>query len=149
MPKGLDNVKLFIPVVMKNSVPKSTYDAVFSIQPALLTAEDWCLTFGIDRFSPTGLLMEKGISKVKTGYVTIEGKPIRGKQNTFSLEDLIQCFDTDSELNDKDRGYKSDSIRALASRFDAAKHWGIFDEKGTPLSQLSKAGQMTILDTSF
>lgn len=149
MPKGLDNVKVFIPVGMKNSVPKSTYDAVFSIQPALLTAEDWCLTFGIDRFSPTGLLMEKGISKVKTGYVTIEGKPIRGKQNTFSLEDLIQCFDTDSELNDKDRGYKSDSIRALASRFDAAKHWGIFDEKGTPLSQLSKAGQMTILDTSF
>ncbi|HNV01461.1 MAG TPA: hypothetical protein PKK60_03470, partial [archaeon] len=149
MPRGLDNVKVFIPVGMKSSVPKSTYDSVFSIQPALLTAEDWCLTFGIDRFSPTGLLMEKGISKVKAGYVTSEGKPVRGKQNTFSLEDLIMCFDSDSELNDKDRGYKSDSIRALASRFDAAKHWGIFDEKGTPLSQLSKAGQMTILDTSF
>ncbi len=149
MPKGLDNINVFIPVGMKGSVPKSTYDAVFSIQPALLTAEDWCLTFGIERFSPTGLLMEKGIAKAKSGYVTIEGKHIRGKENTFSLEDLRACFEFDSELNDRDKGYKADSIRALVSRFDAAKHWGIFDEKGTPLSQLSRAGQMTILDTSF
>jgi intein/homing endonuclease len=149
LPRGLDNIKVFIPVGMKDSVPKSTYDAVFSIQPALLTAEDWCLTFGIDRFSPTGLLMEKGIAKVKAGYTTIEGKEIRGKQNTFSLEDLIRCFENDAELNDKERGYKSDSIRALASRFDAAKHWGIFDDKGTSLGLISRAGQMTILDTSF
>jgi len=149
MPKGLNNVKVFIPVGMKDSVPKSTYDAVFSIQPALLTAEDWCLTFGIDRFSPTGLLMEKGIVKVKSGYTTEEGKEVRGKQNTFSLEDLGKCFEFDAELNDKNKGYKADSIRALVSRFDAAKHWGIFDEKGTSLGLLSREGQMTILDTSF
>jgi hypothetical protein len=149
MPRGLDNVKVFIPVGMKDSVPKSTYDAVFSIQPALLTAEDWCLTFGIDRFSPTGLLMEKAISKAKTGFTTTEGKKVRGKENTFSLDELIECLETEEDLNDKDKGYKADSIRALISRFDAAKHWGIFDEKGTPLSLLSKAGQMTILDTSF
>ncbi len=149
MPRGLDNIKVFIPVGMRSSVPKSTYDATFSIQPALLTAEDWCLTFGIDRFSPTGLLMEKGIAKVKTGYTDENAKTVRGKENTFSLEDLISCFEHDAELNDRERGYKADSIRALASRFDAAKHWGIFDEKGTPLSMLSRAGQMTILDTSF
>lgn len=149
MPRGLDNVKVFIPVGMKGSVPKSTYDSTFSIQPALLNAEDWCLTFGIDRFSPTGLLMEKGISKVKLGYTTQEGKVVRGKENTFSLEDLIACFSDDAELNNREKGYKTDSIRALVSRFDASKNWGIFDEKGTPLSQLSRAGQMAILDTSF
>ncbi|MEK6959091.1 MAG: ATP-binding protein, partial [archaeon] len=149
MPTGLSNVKVFIPVGMKDQVPKSTFDAVFSIQPALLTAEDWCLTFGIDRFSPTGLLMEKGLSKVKKGYTNHEGKPVRGKENTFSLEDLIKCYENDEELNNAERGYKADSIRALASRFDAAKHWGIFDEKGTALGLLSRAGQMTILDTSF
>ncbi len=149
LPRGLDNIKVFIPVGMKDSVPKSTFDAVFSIQPSLLTAEDWCLTFGIDRFSPTGLLMEKGISKVKSGYTRTDGKEVRGKQNTFSLEDLIKCFEDDAELNDRDKGYKADSIRALVSRFDAAKHWGIFDDKGTSLGLLSRAGQMTILDTSF
>jgi len=150
MPRGLDNIKVFIPVGMKESVPKSTYDAVFSIQPSLLTAEDWCLTFGIDRFSPTGLLMEKGIAKVKSGYTSIDGtKEIRGKQNTFSLNDLVKCFEDDAELNDREKGYKADSIRALVSRFDAAKNWGIFDDKGTSLGLLSRAGQMTILDTSF
>ncbi|MFA5930693.1 MAG: ATP-binding protein [archaeon] len=149
MPRGLDNIKVFIPVGMKDSVPKSTYDAVFSIQPSLLTAEDWCLTFGIDRFSPTGLLMEKGIIKVKSGYSSTEGKEVRGKQNTFSLDDLSKCFEFDAELNDREKGYKADSIRALVSRFDAAKHWGIFDDKGTSLGLLSRAGQMTILDTSF
>ena len=150
MPQGLNNIKVFIPVGMKDSVPKSTYDAVFSIQPSLLTAEDWCLTFGIDRFSPTGLLMEKGIAKVKSGYTSIDGtKEIRGKQNTFSLHDLVKCFEDDAELNDREKGYKADSIRALVSRFDAAKNWGIFDDKGTSLGLLSRAGQMTILDTSF
>jgi len=149
LPRGLDNIKVFIPVGMKDSVPKSTYDAVFSIQPSLLTAEDWCLTFGIDRFSPTGLLMEKGIAKVKSGYSSTEGKEVRGKENTFSLDDLSKCFEFDAELNDREKGYKADSIRALVSRFDAAKHWGIFDEKGTSLGLLSRAGQMTILDTSF
>ncbi|MBT4870517.1 MAG: ATP-binding protein [Candidatus Diapherotrites archaeon] len=155
MPRGLDNVKVFIPVGYKEGVPKSTYDATFSIQPALLTAEDWCLTFGIDRFSPTGLLMDKGLAKVKKGYKTISdeegngGKTIRGKENTFSLDDMVECFHSDSEFNDREKGFKADSIRALVSRFDAAKSWGIFDEKGTPLSMLSRAGQMTILDTSF
>ncbi len=149
MPRGLDNIKAFIPVGMVGSVPKSTYDNTFAIQPAMLTAEDWCLTFGIERFSPTGLLLDKAIANVKQGYTNLDGKALRGKENTFSLEDLIVCFETDAELNDRERGYKADSIRALVSRFDSAKTWGIFDKKGTPLSILSRAGQMTILDTSF
>jgi len=155
MPQGLDNVKVFIPVGFKEGVPKSTYDSTFSIQPALLTSEDWCLTFGIDRFSPTGLLMGKGIDKVRKGYTKVSdedgnvGKTIRGKENTFSLDDMVECFHSDAEFNDREKGFKADSIRALVSRFDAAKSWGIFDEKGTPLSMLSRAGQMTILDTSF
>lgn len=152
MPQGLDNIKVFIPVGMKSSVPKSTYDSTFSIQPSLLTAEDWCLTFGMDRFSPVGLLLDKVLEKVKKGFVTNDEenpKTIRGKENTYSLDDLIYCLDNDNEINGGSKGYKPESIRALVSRFDAAKSWGIFDESGTPLSLLSRAGQMTILDTSF
>lgn len=148
-PRGLDNLKVFIPVGMKNAVPKSTYDAVFSIQPSLLNADDWCLTFGIERFSPTGLLMEKVIDRVKRGYKDTEGKKHPGKLNTFSIDDVVQCLDSDADINSKEKGYKTDSIRALASRFDAAKNWGIFDENGTPLSVLSRENQLTIMDTSF
>ncbi len=151
LPKGLNNVKVFIPIGMKSSVPKSTYDATFSVQPSLLTAEDWCLTFGMDRFSPTGLLLDKVLEKVRIGYTTKGENPkqIRGKEQTYSIDDMIYCLDNDFDLNDRDKGYKQESIRAIVSRFDAAKSWGIFDESGTPLSMLSRAGQMTILDTSF
>lgn len=149
-PQGLDNMKVFVPEGVKKSAPKSTYDSGFSLQPSLLTADDWCLTFGIDRFSPTGLLVDKTLQKAEKGYRQIEsGKYVKAKGKNYGLDDLIECLATDSELNSREKGYKADSIRALISRFDGAKAWGIFSEKGTPLSELSREGQLTILDTSF
>jgi hypothetical protein len=148
--KGLNNVKVFIPEGMKGQVPKSTYDAGFSIKPSLLTSEDWALTFGVDRFSVSGLLLDKVLKKVEKGYKKIEGNTrVPPKGANYSLDDLIECLETDSELNSKDKGYKPDSIRAIVSRFEAAKSWGIFHEKGTALGELSREGQLTILDTSF
>ncbi|MFA4907442.1 MAG: ATP-binding protein [archaeon] len=149
MPQGTENVKVFIPKGMASDTPKTTYDATYSIQPSLLTAEDWCLTFGMDRFSPSGLLLEKALRKVEIGYADAEGKRFAGKRKAFSLEEIILCLERDSELNSRERGFKQDSIRALASRFESAKNWGIFDEKGTPLAELSRENQLTILDTSF
>ncbi|MEK6970301.1 MAG: DUF87 domain-containing protein, partial [archaeon] len=149
MPQGLENLRVFIPSGMKAETPKSTYDDLFSIPPALLTSEDWCLTFGIERFSPTGLLMEKALKKVEKGYRMTGGETVKGKKGQYSLSELIACLETDGEVNSKEKGYKADSIRALVSRFEAAKGWGIFSEKGTPLSEISKAGQLTVIDTSF
>jgi hypothetical protein len=148
LPSGLNNLKVFIPQGMKDKVPKSTFDAAFSVPPSLLTTEDWCLTFGIDRFSPSGLLLEKVMYKVKHGFKSKEGKYSKAKEN-YSLEDLISCLHFDSEINSQELGYKADSIRALASRFDAAKAWGVFDERGTPLIEISKENQLTVIDTSF
>ncbi len=149
LPQGLNNLKVFVPKGISSQVPQSTYDAAFSMQPSLLTVEDWCLTFGMDRFSPTGLLLEKALAKLRDGYKNIDGKTVPGKKEKYSLDDLIACLEKDGELNSREKGYKQDSVRALVSRFEAAKGWGIFDEKGTPLSALSKEGQLTVLDTSF
>lgn len=149
LPQGLENLKVFIPEGVADQVPESTFDEKFSMPPSLLTTEDWCLTFGIERFSPSGLLMEKALEKVKKGYKNKDGKSVKGKKGLFSLEELIECMQTDEELNSGERGYKPDSIRALVSRFDAAKNWGIFSENGTPLAELSREGQMTVIDTSF
>lgn len=149
LPQGLENLRVFIPEGIADQVPKSTYDATFSMPPSLLTTEDWCLTFGIERFSPSGLLMEKSLEKVKNGYTNKDGKKVKGKKDLFSLEDLINCLNSDEELNSSERGYKPDSIRALVSRYDAAKNWGIFNSLGTPLVELSREGQMTVIDTSF
>jgi len=148
-PRGLDNMMVFIPKGLEKETPKETYDATFSIKPALLTSTDWCLTFGIERFSPTGLLLELAIKKVQRGFLTIEKEKIRGKERDYSIDDIIFCLERDSELNSRERGYKSDSIRALVSRFSAAKSWGILDATGTPLTELSRESQLTVIDTSF
>ncbi|MBI4044477.1 MAG: DUF87 domain-containing protein [Candidatus Diapherotrites archaeon] len=149
-PNGLKNLKVFIPKGMTSEVPDSTYDAGFSMQPSLLTSEDWGLTFGIDRFSVTGLLLEKVLKKVEGGFTEIEtGKKINGKGREYSIDDISHCLEKDDEINSREKGFKSDSIRALISRFEASKAWGIFDERGTPLSELSRANQLTVLDTSF
>lgn len=148
-PKGLDNLKVFIPRGVEKNTPKGTYDATYAMQPSLLTPQDWCLTFGIDRFSPTGLLLDHTVYKIKNGFRTKEGKIIKGFGNNYSLDDIIFCMENDADINSRDKGYKPDSIRALTSRFDSAKSWGIFDKRGTPLSELSKENQLTIIDTSF
>ncbi|MBM3281734.1 MAG: ATP-binding protein [Candidatus Diapherotrites archaeon] len=149
MPQGLENMRVFIPEGMKSETPRSTYDALFSVPPSLLTSEDWCLTFGIERFSPTGLLLEKALKKLEKGYRSTGGETIKGKKDAYTLNELVACLENDTELNSKEKGYKTDSVRALVSRFEAAKGWGIFSDKGTPLSEISRAGQLTVIDTSF
>ena len=149
MPQGLDNLKVFIPEGMKDKVPKKTYDATFSLPPSMLTPEDWCLTFGIERFSPSGLLLEKSIQEVTKGYKNKDGKMVKGRGKFFSLDNLVNCLGNDIELTSSEKGYKQDSLRALSSRFEAAKSWGVFDERGTPLSELSRENQLSIIDTSF
>lgn len=155
-PKGLSNLKVFVPEGVVGKVSKETYDETFSMYPSMLLAEDWCLTFGIDRFNPTGLLLEKTLSFVKSGYKAgdpaneeIPEEKIPAKGNLYTLEDIIYCLQNAYEFKSSSSGYKQDSIRALVSRFEAAKSWGIFSDHGTPLSKLSKEKQLTILDTSF
>jgi uncharacterized protein len=154
-PKGLDNLKVFVPFGMANKISKDTYDETFSMFPSMLEAEDWCLTFGIERFNPTGLLLEKTLSFVKDGYIAgdpkedSELKEILPKGNQFTLDDIIYCLHNNTEFKSSQKGYKPDSIRALVSRFEASKSWGIFSDHGTPLTKLSREGQLTVLDTSF
>ncbi len=156
-PKALENIKVFIPVGNKEKVPKETYDSVFSLSPSLLTAEDWCLTFGIERFSVTGLLLEKVIEKVRKGYFILEktrdGKEkrrkVEGREKNFDIEDIVFCLENEEEINSRERGFKQESVRALVSRFEASKSWGVFSKKGTPLAEIIIPGMLSILDTSF
>lgn len=153
-PEGLSNMKVFVPEGVATKVSKETYDDVFSLYPSLLTVDDWCITFGIDRFSPSGLLLEKTLDYLKKGFTatgTAEAPDrwIEPKGNQFALDDIIFCLQSNVEFSSAQKGYKPDSIRALVSRFDAAKAWGVFSNRGTPLGKLSREGQLTILDTSF
>ena len=154
-PEGLKNLKVFVPEGIQDQLSKETFDDTFSMYASLLTTEDWCLTFGIERFSPSGLLLEKTLDFVKKGYTSggtkdyPETENIKAKGNQYTLEDIINCLQKNAEFSSAQKGYKPDSIRALVSRFEAAKAWGVFSDHGTPLSRLSRENQLTVLDTSF
>ncbi len=138
VPRGYNNVTIFVPEGIKDQIPPSTYDKTFSLPPSMLTPEDWCLTFGVDRFSPAGLLLEKVLEIVR-----------EEKGENYTLNDIIEVLENEDELKSKEKGFKRDTIRALLSRFYAAKSWGIFSEEGTPLEEICVAGRLSVIDISF
>ncbi|MBS7270163.1 MAG: DUF87 domain-containing protein [Candidatus Freyarchaeota archaeon] len=150
-PKGFDNVKVFIPIGFYDKVPEQTRDMPFSLRPSDLTADDWCHTFGIDRFSTLGLLTEQVIDRVKKGYrATIDDQEldVPGKGNDYSLEDLIKCIETCSDIISEDKGFRRDTRRALVARLSSANQWGIFSAKGTSLTHLAVPNQVSVIDVS-
>ncbi len=134
-PEGLKNVKVFIPYGYKNEVPKETYDALFSIRVSELTVDDWCLTFGIERFSPSGLLLDTVLAKLK--------------DRLYDIQEMIDIINNDPDILSRSKGFKGDTRRAIISRLEAAKSWGVLSREGTRLSELSKEGQITVIDISF
>ncbi|MEM3526541.1 MAG: DUF87 domain-containing protein, partial [Candidatus Jordarchaeaceae archaeon] len=150
-PKGFSNVKVFVPVGFYDRVPEQTRDAQFSLKPSELSADDWCHTFSIDRFSALGLLTEQVIEKVRNGYkAIIDDKEVNitGKGDNYSIDDLVKCIETSEDIISEDRGFRRDTRRALIARFSSAKKWGIFSEKGTSLSQLAVPDQVSVIDVS-
>jgi len=74
---------------------------------------------------------------------------VRGRGPDFTLDDLIECINSDEELASKRAGFKPDSRRAVISKLNAAKTWGIFGRDGTPVNEMAKEGQISVVDVSF
>ena len=129
-PRSLD-IKIFTPKghfkeFKEKGIPT---DKAFSIRPDELDIEDWVLTLGLERNSEEGVLVERIITELKE----------RGK--TFSLEDIKKAIFDDLKVSHKAK----DSVTNM---FSNAEKWGLFDEKGTPINDLVKGGQVTVLDVS-
>ncbi len=128
--KGLD-VKIFTPTgyykeYREKGIPT---DSPFSIKPSELDIDDWVLAFGIEKTSELGVLLERSIWDV------------REKKKDFSMDDVISAIKKNPEADPKAKN-------AVENLFLNAKNWGIFDENGTELAELSKGGQVTVLDVS-
>lgn len=104
-------------------------DFSFSIKPAELTAEDWCMTFNVSVNDPVGVVIARAVNEV------------RKHTKNFSLQDVINEIKDDikSEQHSKD---------AAENHFAIAQNWGLFSEKGTEFSKLAEQGQITIIDVS-
>lgn len=129
-PKGM-NVTIFTPTgYFKEHKEKGIpTDFPFSIKPIDLDAEDWLKSFGLDRNSEEGVLVERIIHKMQK------------TKKSYSIQNIINEIQTDerSEQRIKD---------IVENHFLGADTWGLFDEKGTEMKDLAKGGQVAVLDLS-
>ncbi|MBC8495361.1 ATP-binding protein [archaeon] len=128
--KGLD-VKIYTPKGYYNDYKKKGIptDYPFSVKPSELDADDWNITFGINPHEPIGVLIEKIIFELKD----------TGKE--YDLSSIIKAITNDSDASIEEKN-------AAKNLFRNAENWGVFDKEGTPLKDLAKGGQVTVLDVS-
>ncbi len=129
-PKGLD-IKIYTPVgyyakYKEEGIPT---DFPFSIKPNELDGRDWCLTFDIDMNSPMGVLIQRVTTDLKES----------GKN--YSLDDICEAVRNDARTDENTKA-------SVENLFLNAKHWGLFDVKGTEIKDLAKGGQVAVLDVS-
>jgi hypothetical protein len=128
--KGFD-VRIFTPTgyykeFRERGIPT---DYEFSILPSEFDAADWCMTFEIEINTPMGVLIERAITDLKE------------KKKNFSMDDIIKEIKNNKRF---DQGTRD----AIQNRFEAAKKWGLFSDKGTSLKDLVLPGKITVLDVS-
>jgi hypothetical protein len=130
-PHGLP-IKLFVP----KGYVKAYQDVGVAVDHPLtlpvgdLTATDWILTFGFSPIDQYGILIERSIKNVRERHGSV-----------YSIDDIIRVIDNDKRSEQKTRD-------ALVNRFLAAKEWGVFEKRGTPIKELFHPGGISVIDVS-
>lgn len=104
-------------------------DKPLTITTSDLGAEDWAITFGFSLVDPMGIAIERAI------------KGLRKTKALFTIQDIIDAIEKDMKT---ERNVKA----GLANRFSAAEDWGLFEKKGTDISEFFERGGISVLDIS-
>jgi hypothetical protein len=105
-------------------------DVPFSLEPHQITGEDWCVAFRQDKYSANGLYIQKIIEELNDQ-----------KKGKYFMKDIIDYIANDGST---DQLIKT----AALNMFKTAEGWGVFSDHGTPIEDLAKGGQITVLDVS-
>jgi hypothetical protein len=103
-------------------------DKGFSVNPSELEPSQWLGVFELEGASTVGGLLEETVATLRD-------------KGDFSLDDLTDALKT-SGASDAD-------VRAATNLIDSAKRWGLFSQEATPISELVKPGEVTVLDVSM
>jgi hypothetical protein len=127
------------PVEVKIFTPEKYYyeykkkgirtDVPFSLEAHTLTGDDWCVAFRQDKYSANGLFLHSIVEKLTE---------TKGK---YQMKDIFEFI-----TNNKETDVLTKS--AVRNMFVTAEAWGVFSEKGTPIEELAKGGQISVLDVS-
>jgi hypothetical protein len=129
-PRGLP-VRLFVPRGFAEAYREAGIEVDFplSLSVGELTATDWILTFGFSPIDEYGILTEKVIKSVR-----------ERRGSLYSLSDIIFAIQSEkAETRVKE---------ALVNRFLAAEEWGVFEKHGTPVKDMFRPGEISVIDVS-
>jgi len=149
-PMGFENVRALTPLGYEEGM-EAIIDDSFAIGVSEMSASDWCTVFDLDRFKAQGLLISDVIDKVRDGYIALYGSrkiEMTGKEDQYSIGDVIQCIEHDEDFQSKKKGYASQTRRSVAARFHAVGNWGLFSMEGTPLDSITSPNNVTVIDVS-
>lgn len=125
-------VKVYVPFGYFNDFHDKgiPVDAEFAIKISDLNADDWVSLFELKFTQPEAVLLESVISELK-------------KREGFGFDDIRNLISMAENIS-------QDVKNSTASLFDAAESWKVFDEtNGTPIKELVKGGQSTVIDLSM
>lgn len=135
------DVEVWIPKGTRTEATPANHHE-FAIRTCDFTADDWGYLLDLNIYQDRmGQLLNDAFIKV-----TLEGwSGDHGRQKarlTYSIEDLINCIKQDEELNDS---YQSETRRAVIQQLTTYYRNPLFDDKGTPLSEMLNPGRMNVL----
>ena len=124
-------IKIFTPEkyykeYKKQGIPT---DVPFTLSPSEIDSDDWCNAFKLDKYSAEGIFISDTILTLKK------------ERTSFTMEDIIDTIRADKE---SDQSVKN----AVLAMFKMSNNWGVFSDHGTPLKELAKGGQISVLDVS-
>ena len=104
-------------------------DVPFTLAPSEIDQDDWCKAFKIDKYSPEGILLSTTVLDLKKS------------DRKYVINDMIDYVKRNTEAS-------KEVIDSVVAMLKMADGWGVFSDHGTPLSEIAKGGQVTVLDVS-
>ncbi len=130
-PKGFDNVKVYVPLELKQAYEKAgvPVDFAISLSPKLFSADDWILAFNFERTSEFAVTLEKNVNELLS------------YGEDFTMDDITMRIKSDSQASQHVKN-------VLTGFFEVAKSWGIFSNPGMEISSIVKPNQISVIDLS-
>lgn len=132
-PEALKKINIFVPKGYYEKYKSEKFPADFplSLKPSELSAYDWCSIFEIDLNDSIGILIERAIESVQENF-----------GNDYGLGEIIEEIKKDKKSEEKVKD-------AAENRFIAAKTWGLFEKRATPIKDMIDREKVSVIDLSI
>ncbi|HLC36724.1 MAG TPA: ATP-binding protein [archaeon] len=104
-------------------------DGAFTLKTSDLDLSEWLSLFKLNWKDAEAVLLTRVIEK------------IREEKESFSIKNVVEEIKKDKEAEDLTK-------KALSNLFKSAESWGLFEEKGSSVKDMTKPGSVNIIDVS-